>query len=115
MPVTLFMDEHVPQQITIQLRRRGVDVRTVVEEGLSATPDGQILEHARMVGWILFTQDVRFRALAEDWQRQGRSFSGLLFGHQQGGSIGQFVKNLELVAKISDTIEWQNKIEYLPY
>jgi predicted nuclease of predicted toxin-antitoxin system len=81
MPVTLFMDEHVPKQITIQLRRRGVDVRTVIEEGVSATPDDEILEHACMSGWIFFTQDIRFRVLAEDWQRQGRPFSGLLYGH----------------------------------
>jgi len=39
----------------------------------------------------------RFRALAEEWQRDGRPFIGLLFGHQLRGTIGQYVEDLELV------------------
>ncbi len=32
MPVPLYMDVHVPQAITDQLRRRGVDVLTAIED-----------------------------------------------------------------------------------
>jgi len=32
---------------------------------------------------------------------QGKPFSGLIFGHQLGGTIGQFVEDLELIAKAS--------------
>jgi hypothetical protein len=64
---------------------------------------------------MMFTQDIRFKALAEDWQRQGLPFAGLIFGHQLRGTIGQFVKDLELIARASEPDEWLNTIEHLPF
>jgi len=64
---------------------------------------------------VLFTQDIRFKALAEDWQRQERPFAGLIFGHQLRRTIGQFVKDLELIALASELEEWLNVVEYLPF
>jgi hypothetical protein len=108
------MDVHVPQAITDQLRRRGVDVLTAIEDGQQETPDKELLERATRLGRVLFTQDIRFKALAQEWQGQGRTFAGLLFGHQLGGTIGQFVKDLELVAQGSEPEEWVSVVEYLP-
>lgn len=105
----------MPQAITDQLRRRGVDVLTAIEDGWAERSDGDLLEHARALGRVIFTHDIRFRALAEDWQRQGRPFAGLVFGHQLGGTIGQFVSNLELIATASDPEEWVNTVEYVPF
>jgi hypothetical protein len=115
MGVSFYMDVHVPQAITEQLRRRGVDIMTAIEDGAATVEDDQLLERVRTLGRVLFTQDIRFKALAEDWQRQGRPFAGLLFGHQLGGTIGQFVKDLELIAQASEPAEWFNTIDYLPY
>ena len=115
MPVALYMDVHVPQPITEQLRRRGVDVLTAIEDGWAERDDDELLAHARDLGRVIFTQDIRFKALAEQWQRHSRPFAGLLFGHQLGGTIGQFVKDLELIAKASDPAEWVNTIEYVPF
>jgi hypothetical protein len=53
--------------------------------------------------------------MAQDWQRQERQFSGLIFGHQLGGTIGQFVKDLELIALASESDEWMNAVEYIPF
>ncbi len=115
MTVARLLDVHVPQAITDQLRRRGVDVLTAIEDGSHRLPDEQLLQRARTLGRVLFTQDIRFKALAEDWQRQGQPFAGLVFGHQQGGTIGQFVGDLELIAKATEPDEWANLIDYLPY
>ena len=109
------MDVHVPQSIMDQLRRRGVDVLTAIDDGWAERSDSDLLEHARELGRILFTQDIRFKALAEEWQRQGRPFSGLVFGHQLRGTIGQFVSDLELIALASDPEEWASTIEYVPF
>lgn len=68
-----------------------------------------------MLGRVLFTQDIRFKALAEAWQAQGRGFAGLLFGHQLGGTIGDYVRDLHLVAEASDVSEWANVVEFLPF
>jgi hypothetical protein len=115
MGVALYMDVHVPGPITVQLRRRGVDVITAQEDDQDETSDGDLLERAKSFGRIVFTQDVRFRALAEGWQRQGREFAGLLFGPQLGGTIGQYVEDLELIAKASESDEWRNVVEFLPF
>ena len=115
MSVRLYLDVHVPQAIADQLRRRGVDVLTAVEDGASESPDDELLEHAHRSGRLLFTHDIRFRALAEEWQRTGRPFAGLIFGHTLGGTIGQFVKDLELIAKASEPVEWENVVDRIPY
>jgi hypothetical protein len=90
MGVPLYMDVHVPGAITRQLRRRGVDVLTAQEDGHDTVVDDDVLARAIELGRLLFTHDVRFRVLAEDWQRQGREFAGLAFGAQLGGTIGQY-------------------------
>jgi hypothetical protein len=115
MPVPLYMDVHVPQAITDQLRRRGIDGLTAIEDGRSEAADDEILERARELSRVVFTQDIRFKALAEDWQRDGRPFAGLLFGHQLGATIGQYVKDLELVAQSSEVDEWMSQVEHLPF
>jgi hypothetical protein len=114
MAVALYMDVHVPWPITDQLRRRGIDVLTAIEDFAEQLPDDELLLRAGELGRIMFTQDIRFKTLAEQWQRQNRAFAGLLFGHQLHGTIGQYVRDLELVAKASEPGEWQNIVGYLP-
>jgi hypothetical protein len=110
-----YMDVHVPEAITVQLRRRGVDVLTVIEDDGREQADHELLERARGLDRVLFTMDIRFRVMAEDWQRQGREFAGLIFAHQQRGSIGQLVADLELIAKAGDSCDLANVVQYLPF
>jgi hypothetical protein len=114
MPVAFLMDVHVPLAITEQLRRRSVDVLTTQEDGADEWDDDVLLDRAAKLQRVVFTQDIRFKAMAEKWQRQGRPFAGLAFGHQHSG-IGPFVRDLELIAKASDPTDWENKVEHLPY
>ncbi len=44
MTVRLYMDVHVPQAITEQLRRRDVDVLTAIEDGVDTMLDRRLLE-----------------------------------------------------------------------
>ena len=114
MPLRILMDVHVPAAITSELRRRGVDVLTAVEDGSSTMADEELLERGRRLGRVIFTQDIRFKALAETWQRDRRAFAGLLFGHQLRGSIGAYVRDLQLIATASTPEEWQGVVEHLP-
>ncbi len=82
MAVAVYMDVHVPLAIVEQLRRRGVDALTAIEDGFDRKLDDEVLERAGHLGHVVFTQDIRFKALAEDRQRQGQSFAGLLFGER---------------------------------
>jgi len=113
--IRLYMDVHVPQSITDRLRRRGIDVLTAFEDGTQELPDDRLLARVTELKRVLFTQDIRFRVLAESWQAEGKHFSGLIFGHQLGGTIGQFVQDLELIAQASEPDEWINGVEYIPF
>jgi Domain of unknown function (DUF5615) len=111
MAVALYLDVHVPRAIALQLRRRGVNVVTAIEDGSDELPDEELLERARTLGRVLFTQDLRFKALAHDWQRRGLPFAGLIFGHQRGATLGKYVADLELVAKATDSADWIDTVE----
>jgi hypothetical protein len=115
MAVALYMDVHVPRPITDQLRRRGVNVLTAIEDRAEELSDDVILQRAFELGRVVFTQDIRFKVLAEKWQRQERPFAGLLFGHQLHGALGQYVKDLELIAQASEPDEWRNTVGHLPF
>lgn len=110
----LYLDVHVPAAIATDLRRRGVDALTAQEDGAARLADTDLLLRASSLGRVMFTQDLRFKALAEDWQRNARPFTGLVFGHQLYGSIGQYVRDLELIAKATNPADWIGKIEQLP-
>jgi hypothetical protein len=114
MGAALYLDVHVPRSIAVQFRRRNVDVLTAIEDGCDRLPDDQLLERARTLGRVLFTQDLRFKALAGDWQRQGRPFAGLLVGHQHGATLGTYVTDLEIVAKATESADWLDIVEHLP-
>jgi hypothetical protein len=43
------------QSITIQLRRRGIDILTAQEDNTLERPDDQLLERSTAVGRVLFT------------------------------------------------------------
>ena len=102
MPVGLYLDVHVPRAIAEQLRRRGVDVLTAFEDGAEQLTDEDLLDRASSLGRVLFTQDIRFKALAEDWQRKGRPFRGLVFSHQRGATLGKHISDLELLAQATE-------------
>ncbi len=114
MAVRFYMDVHVPQAITDQLRNRDVEVLTAAEDGAARFEDQELLERGRNLGRVIFTQDIGFRVRAENWQQQGRTFAGLIFGHPLRGSIGQYVRDLELIAHASEPSEWQNVVVHLP-
>ena len=115
MPVALYMDVHVPQAITDQLRLRGVDVITAQEDGSAELRDEELLLRATQLGYVVFTHDIRFHALAIRWQREGRHFAGLIYGDQAGVGIGPYVRDLEFIAVASEPDEWLNTTQRLPF
>ena len=72
--------------ITEQLRRRGVDVLTAIEDGAATLEDDQLLARASELGRVLFTQDIRFKALAPRLATSGESFWGVNFWSSAKGN-----------------------------
>ena len=109
------MDHHVKAAITAGLRKRGVDVITCAEDGTDQSDDDQILERATQLDRVIFTQDDDFLALADEWLRNSRDFAGVIYAEQLGITIGQAIRDLELIAKVFDPQDMKNRIEFLPY
>jgi hypothetical protein len=114
MTVALYMDVNVPGPVTRGLRRRNVTVLTAQEDGTDQAPDAALMDRATQLGYVLFSHDKDMLAEAARRQRAGVAFSGLVYVHQQAISFGRCVDDLELLAKASDPIDIQDRVEYLP-
>jgi hypothetical protein len=105
---------HVPGPVFVQLGLRNVDISAATELGHHQKSDEELLNISTSMGRVMVTQDIRFRALAEDWQRSGRRFAGLIVAHQRRVSFGEMVGDLELIARATDPDYWLNRVEQLP-
>ena len=104
----------MPGPIIQQLRLRGVDILAATEERTNELPDDDLLIVSTALKRVVVTQDIRFRVLAEAWQRSGREFAGLVFAHQRYVGFGEMLNDLELIANATDPVDWQNHVEQLP-
>ena len=114
MPALFYMDVHIPQAVTNQLRRRGVDVLTAHEDGTTQLDDESLLIRSTQLNRVLVTQDIRFSVRATTWQTEGRQFGGLVFAHQLAITVGQFVRDLQIIAEASLDGECDNQVFRLP-
>lgn len=114
MTVSLYMDEHIPKPITEELRRRGVDVLTVQEDNRQGTPDSDILNRAIELQRVIFSQDQDFLVEANLCQTERRSFTGVIYARQTRVSIGDCIRDLEIIAKASEPEDLANRVQYLP-
>lgn len=111
MSIALYMDENVHRGITNGLRIRGVDVLTVQEDGRTSFPDPLILDRARELERVLFSQDEDFLAEAKRRQEKAISFTGIIYGHKLRVSVGDCVGNLEIIAKAAYPEELANCVQ----
>lgn len=114
MTIALYMDEHVRRAITIGLRLRSVDVLTVQEDERAGTPDPILLDRATELQRVMFSQDQDFLVEAQRCQAEGIAFSGVIYAPQLSVSIGDCVRDLEIIAKVSAPEDLANRVQYLP-
>jgi len=114
MPVSLYMDHHIPRAITAGLRLRRVDVLTAAEDGAAAMDDPDLLDRATALGRVLFSQDEDLLAEAARRQTEGVSFRGVVYAHQLRLTIGACVSTLELVSAAAEPDDMRNQVIFLP-
>ncbi|HEY2290988.1 MAG TPA: DUF5615 family PIN-like protein [Thermoanaerobaculia bacterium] len=114
MSLALYMDENVPRAITGGLRLRGVDVLTVHEDGRLGFADPEILDRATELGRPLFSQDDDLLVEAQRRQIAGIPFAGVIYAHQLHVTIGDCVRDLELIAKAAYPSDLADRVEFLP-
>jgi predicted nuclease of predicted toxin-antitoxin system len=114
MPLSVYMDVHIPLAVTEGLRRREIDVLTSQEDGTAEVDDESLLTRASELGRLLFTQDQDLLTIAARWQKSGKQFVGILYAHQHGASLGRLVGDIELLATCAFLEELSNRVTYLP-
>ncbi|HMB90979.1 MAG TPA: DUF5615 family PIN-like protein, partial [Rhodothermales bacterium] len=90
------------------LRRRGIDVLTVVEAGMLGASDADHLALTRRQGRVIVTQDEDFLRLAAE----GVDHAGIVYA-PQGQSIGAMVQGLMLIAQVLTAEEMHGHIEFI--
>lgn len=114
MPLRLYMDQHVPRAITGQLRARGIDVITAFEDGTSALDDPRLLDRATELERVLFTRDDDLLTEAALRQQQAQSFYGVIYAHQLRVTIGECIRDLELLALVGEPSDAVSQVIFLP-
>lgn len=110
----LYMDVHVPFAVTAGLRLRGVDVLTAQEDGAGELDDEVLLDRVTTLGRVIFTRDADFLGYAGRRQEIGVRFSGVIYAHQLRVSIGRCISDLEIIAKVYEIEDMENRVEHLP-
>ena len=114
MPVPLYMDAHIPRVIALGLRMRDVDVLTAQEDGAETFLDPELLDRATQLGRTIFSFDDDLLGEAARRQRGHRPFSGVIYAHPLRISIGQCIRDLEVIAKAGEPEDLQNLVQFLP-
>ncbi len=114
MPLRLYMDQHVPRAITGQLRARGVDVVTAYEDGTSAIDDPLLVDRATELERVLFTREDDLLTEAALRQQTGRVFYGVIYAHQLRVTIGECIRDLEVLALAGEPSEVIGQVIFLP-
>lgn len=114
MAIKLYMDHHVPKAITVGLHLREMDVITAYEDKSNEIDDPLLLDRAKDLERVLFSQDDDLLVEATKRQREGVIFRGVVYAHQLRVSIGTCIRDLEIIAKAGELEDFINRVEFLP-
>lgn len=96
MQIRLYLDEDaMARALVLGLRARGVDVTTVIDEGMKEKDDREQLEYATRQGRVIFTFNVgHFCKLHQDCLAQGKNHAGIIVVYRQRYSVGEQIRRL---------------------
>jgi hypothetical protein len=115
MQIRLYVDEDAMARAVVSgLRARGVDVTTVLEEGMSEKDDVDQLEHAAEEGRAIYTFNVgHFCQLHTEYIAQGKSHAGIIVVYRQRYSIGEQIRRLSNLINTKPAEEMSNHLHFL--
>ncbi len=85
-------DEHVVFAIVQALRRRGMDVVTVQDQGREGADDADLLADALREQRAMLTNDADFLVLAATCASRGETFAPIFFWPQKQRRVGDVVR-----------------------
>lgn len=109
MSLLLLCDEHIPYPVIQGLRRRGLDVISVQELGLSSEEDKVIMDKAREEKRVIYTQDADFLRL----HHAGHLHCGIIYHHPQSYSIGEAIRKIIIICEVTSIEAIKGHIKFL--
>lgn len=122
MSLKFFADTHIPKQVALQLRNKGVDIVRAEEVGLAEASDEVLLDYATQTGRALISVDSDFKRFYKLLTTQGIQHNGIFSvptDLQRRLYIGILVRQLyeywELIEGGAGSVEAdvQNQIIYI--
>lgn len=114
MAISYYTDHNVPRSITVGLRMRNIDVLTALEDGMAHADDDALLERASQLQRVLFTQDDDLLKVAAKRQGEDVMFGGVIYAHQLRISVGDCIRDLDLIAQAGELEDVVNRVHFLP-
>jgi predicted nuclease of predicted toxin-antitoxin system len=114
MSLGLYTDHNVPATVSNGLRLLGVDVLTAAEDEFDTAADDALLDRARALDRVVFTQDEDFLKIATGRQRSGIPFNGVIYVKQNRLTVRAIIDDIELFCKVFSTADVAERIFFLP-
>jgi predicted nuclease of predicted toxin-antitoxin system len=107
--IRFHLDESAPSAVAAALARRGIDVTTPQDAGLTGGTDLEHLDFCRREGRTIFTQDADFLA----FHQAGEPHAGMVYCQQQSRTIGEIVRSLAQLWENCDSEEMTSRLEFI--
>jgi hypothetical protein len=111
----LYVDEDaMARALVTGLRARGVDVTTVLDEGMTGQDDVAQLEYAAERGRVLYTFNVgHFCRLHAEVLAQSRSHAGIIVVYRQRYAVGEQLRRLLALVNLRSAEEMRGCLHFL--
>ncbi|MCI0487175.1 MAG: DUF5615 family PIN-like protein [Blastocatellia bacterium] len=115
MRIRLYIDEDaMAYGLAQQLRLRGVDVTTALDEGMIECDDIEHLEYATAQSRVLYSFNIGdYHRLHTEYLIQGKHHAGIILSQQQRYSIGEQLRRLLRIITLKTAEDMLNEIEFL--
>ncbi len=70
-----------------------------------------LLDLATELGYVLFSQDEDLLHEAAQRQERGEAFAGVIYAHQLKVTVGQCIRDLEVLALAGEPADFANRVE----
>lgn len=106
MSITIQADEHIKKGISEGVKRRGVEIYTVEDEGIKGKSDEALLQFAKQKNRVILTNDSDFLEIEDH--------PGILYITTQYASIGEIIKEVVRHVDQYTKEEFEDTIFYIP-
>jgi uncharacterized protein with PIN domain len=115
MTIQLYIDEDaMAHRLAQELRMRGIDVATALEEGMIEREDRDHLEHASREGRTLYSFNIGdYYQLHTEFLTECKDHKGIILAQQQRYSIGEQLRRLLRITAVRSSEDMQNRIGFL--